>query len=268
MTRIYAHWSSDESHLLRYLNEVISYHLLPPDSLDDCSRISIPEGEKRIRCLFPSFKSSELLPLIFDELCGRPDMIGFVKYISEGVGVNGRTLLSNGGHDNARLCSQIIEPICQRLDSVSSSGKVPVALRCMIISIVGQTHDDDRRRNDLLLLFANSFISRITRWLFNSNSQQSLSDDCMSIGEQAHLLETVQELLKLCFIKGSSSIDSHASPSRGQIPLPGSSESNSLHSRIIGSNFSLQTHAILSRSRWLISRYDLTCLTLSVVDFL
>jgi hypothetical protein len=252
VTRIFAHWSSDESHLSRFMNEIISYQLSPRDSLEQPFDTP-PRASSR----------SELVSMIFDELCGRPDMIGFIKHVSEGVGPNGKVLLVNGAGETSSLCSQIVEPICQRLDSLSTSGRIPVALRCMISSIIGQTRENDSRRGGLLFLFVNSFIPRITRWLAHSNTQplHSLTDDCsVSIGEQTQLLEAVQDLLKLCFTKGVSD-PGVRSP---QPPALGSVDSHlSSPSRALGGKFSLQTHAILSRSKWLISRSDFPLLPFS-----
>jgi hypothetical protein len=286
LSRILAHWSCDESHLLRFLNEIVSHHLSPPDSLTDLPN---PASYSSSSFFFASFKPSELLSLVLDELCGRPDMIGFLKFISEAVGPNGRALMSRGGGaggggggggingngtgtDTALLCSQIIEPICQRLDGVSSSGKLPVALRCIVSSLTAQTHDDERKRSHLFLIFAHSFVSRITRWLttktstFNSKSFSLTEEDGgVSIGEQAQVLETVQELMKLCFTRGmpigSSQREAHShspsSPASASASGMLMNHDTPLHSGIHSqsrSQFSLQIHAILSRSRWLISR--------------
>jgi hypothetical protein len=234
------------------MNEVISHHLSLIDSVEPST---LPRASS-VPSLPSSLPSSELLSLIFEELCGRPDMIGFIKHISEGVGANGKLLLVNGTGEVSTLCSQIIEPICQRLDSLSSTGRIPVALRCMISSLVGQTRENDPRRGSLLLLFVNSFAPRITRWLAHLNTQPlhaGLSDDgSVSLGEQTQLLETIQDLLKLCFSRGFSDQGAR-SPA-----LPSNESNHSSPSRPVGGSFSLQTHAILSRSKWLISRSTLS----------
>lgn len=259
LTRILAHWSCDESHLLHFMNEIVAHHLSPPDSLEDYSTTLPNDRGPRLASSFfsSSFKPTELLPLILDELCGRPDMIGFIKYVSEAVGPNGRSLLSGNRGSGSEsgvidspslLCNLIVEPICQRLDTVSSFGKLPMALRCILSSMVSQTREDEQKRSQLFFVFANSLVPRITRWLTTSKSNDE--EDCgVSIGEQAQVLDTIQELMRICFTRGVwNQGDPHCSS-------PGS---NSPHrprgGGSLGTQFSLQIHATLSRSRWLISR--------------
>lgn len=264
VTRIYAHWSTDEIHLQNFLNKILSNHITPPSSLSSSilSTNMINESHVMLSSISTPINSLELLPLIFDELCGRADMIGFIRFISDGVGIIGRGYLHNNTSEISNLCLHVIEPICQRFDFVSSSGKIPVALRCILSSIFHQSHGDERIQNNLLLLFVDSFLPRIIRWLLNSNSSiHNLGDDIISIGEQTQLMETIQDLFKICFTRGintsSSSIKS-PSISNGNGSIYSGGESNgsnyTFKSKSQYSNYSLQIHAALSRSKWLISR--------------
>lgn len=289
VTRIYAHWSTDESHLQNFMNEIISHFLTTPPSIPSSNNLQdfrlnsvidtqkqqqqqqqTPQQQSQSRIIFPTINPTEVLPLVFDELCGRADMIGFIRFISDGVGSTRKGYLQSNGTEISNICIHIIEPICQRLDLVSSSGKIPVALRCTLSAIFKQSHGDERIQNNLLLLFVDSLLPRITRWLLNSSSSlsspfHSFGDDGASIGEQTQLVETIQDLLKICFTRanGTSSLSHSTSSSivnnnnyNNYNNGFSSNDSNySLRSRIQISNYSLQTHATLSRSKWLISRY-------------
>lgn len=287
ITRIYAHWSTDEIHLQNFMNEIVANHILPPSSIISSTNLhdlkQIQHNQQQVRLILSPINSTELLPLVFDELCGRADMIGFIRFISDGVGSIGKSLLQNGTSEISNICLHVIEPICQRFDFVSSSGKIPVALRCILIAIFNQSRGDERIQNSLLLLFIDSFLPRVTRWLLNSNSTfHSLGDDVISIGEQTQLMETIQDLLKICFTRGTGASSTSIYSSTGGVGggvYPSSSLSlspsmnNNHNHNVIGigigsnesnytikskshiSNYSLQTHATLSRSKWLISRY-------------
>ena len=159
--------------------------------------------------------SKHILPLVFNEFCLRPDMLGFIRYISEAVDISGRNLLNTESSlgDISALCSRVVEPISQRLYDVSLNGHVPGALRELLIAL-SDTSVDENGNTDHILLFAENFIHRTVQWLFRHatdryvpisldvNKEEEVDESMMSMAEQAEMIDITQDLLKACFMSG------------------------------------------------------------------
>lgn len=260
MTRLFSHWSSDDLQLEQLLKRVVAHHYHTE------SRVSTGAGDHRNYTqesniptdLEDSLSRSHLLPLVLDEICRRADMIGIIRYLSDAVGQTAMSIISSGSQlDISALCTQVVEPICHRFDAIASSNRIPGVLQCVVRSLIESTASN---RPDALLLLAESLVPKIVQWVMSSTGASRMrydshqyfdDDDVISLGEQSTLIDTIQELLKLCFVRlpmthitNDGSMRSH-----GDVASTGSS----IRSRS-AVTLSLSNHAVLSRSKWLIAR--------------
>jgi hypothetical protein len=263
VTRLYSHWSADDLQLEQLLRSVVAHHYHTDSRTFESSADSRHQSRQE-GVLLPapseddSLSRSQLLPLVLDEICRRADMIGIIRYLSDAVGQNAQSVITSGTQlDISALCTQIVEPICHRFDAIASSNRIPGVLQCVVRSLIDTKSPN---RPDALLLLAESLVPKIVQWVMSSTGASRMrfdnhhyfdEDDNMSLGEHSTLVDTIQELLKLCFLRlpnthmgneiGTSSYSDMASTgssirSRSAVPL------------------SLSNHAVLSRSKWLIAR--------------
>jgi hypothetical protein len=204
-TRIYCHWSSTIAQFVDFLRVAIDSH----DSIE-IPLMSATGSE----VLSSQASESLLLPLIFNELFLRPDMLGFIRYISDAVGQDGRVFLNREGsvQDINTLCALVIEPIAVRFDALSISRQIPGALSHALEALCSTKNSGaiDVRR---ILLLVDSFVPRIVQWLYRDTTDRHFSvnagamdgEDLLAIDEHAAMIDITQELLKLCFVNGFNS---------------------------------------------------------------
>ena len=252
ITRIFSHWSTDDTQLENFVRGVVRYHFANTKSIssnvsDASYKDSNPDDAGVVRT--ESISGSQLLPLVLDEICRRADMIGVIRYLSDAVTQSAKAAITPGAHiDVSAICIQIVEPICHRFDAIASASRIPGVLQSVVRALMDTK---PQHRSDALLLLAESLVPKVVQWVTCSTAVfrrrfdvQDLDDsaDNLSIGEQSVLLETIQELLKLCFCRLPNTSDP-----------PGDGECGSIRSKT-AVTLSLANHAVLSRSKWLIAR--------------
>lgn len=212
VSRIYAHWSSDDTSLSKLLALALEQHFTQSSVLS--------EDDESTQAPWMSFYQCML-----QELCSRPDMLGFIRHISDAGNI--KSLLSKP-NDIATLCVQVVEPICQRLDACASNGRLPSAFLNIIRDVAQSKH-----RNGGLIAFAEVLVPRICQWLLGRRAKEVLLEDVneeaslntLSISDTAQMADSLTNLLTQCF------------------------------GRLEGARrLSLSQSAMLSRSKWLISR--------------
>lgn len=172
--------------------------------------------------LSSSMSAKLFLPLLFNEFCLRPDMLGFIRYLSDAVGTTGRAFLNRDGcaEDISSLCVKVIEPIAQRFEVLASTGLIPGALCTVLKVLCGTTDSTAGDKSIHILSLVDCLAPRIVQWLYRHSTERHLvhSEDrsvtlvmkdegCLSLGEQTVLIGVTQDLLKMCLVNGFKSAD-------------------------------------------------------------
>jgi hypothetical protein len=264
ITRLYNHWSCDDFHLYTLMNEMMAYfeksleyssygngNELSPQknsfavtplkkTIESINQITSPESRVTTSPII------DFVQMVYSEICRSAELISFIRYISDSITPTGRSVISTRATPEISvICSHIIEPICQRFALSASECKIPSVLRIAIgVSMKCQF------KTKAIALFSDCIIPRIVRWIFGSGFRDStLSTDNSNkfrpnLEDQALLSDYIQELLKMCFGKGNA-----ATYTKGD---NANNVNGNTREHII--TLSLSHSAMLSRSKWLISR--------------
>jgi hypothetical protein len=159
------------------------------------------------------------LNLLLDEISQREEVTSFLRYVCNDINVD----IINSESRTGDICSLLVEPFCKKLESATISGMMPRILRYTARALTRS--ECDISPSDLL---AKLFVPQIAQIIFQKHLN---SAEPSRNGETDHIkvIDRIQDLFQLCF------------------------------GRDLGKNVNLclSDTAALSRSKWLISRYNI-----------
>lgn len=209
--RIFCHWSCSDVQFGRFLAIAIKSHF----SVDNQRSATSPHDDET-SCLAAT--QQMFLPLVFNEMCLRPDLLGFIRWVSDAVSPSGREFFNKIGsaQDISTLCVRVIEPIASRLESLAASGSIPNSLRCAFQVLSLADGSSSAEISSRILMVVDCLVPRIVQWLYRNSTTRHFSnnvagsnidggEDLLSLSEQTDMITAAQELLQMCFVNGIKS---------------------------------------------------------------
>lgn len=233
ITRLYSPWSTDTSQQLALYTEIL--HNID-QSIDDFRYTQEGSSSKPSVSVTQSNRWITFLQLVFDEIFRGPELIGYIRYLADAITPQGKLIItSKAAPEISSICTSIIEPICQRFSSTAEKSKVPCSLKTIIAACCSS-----KSKNSTLQILAESLIPKIVQCVFGSTLKEVFkvtnpSASSLAFEDRAMLSDLIQELLKLCF---------------GKSTLKHNQNDHTI-------TLSLSHSALLSRSKWHITRYVL-----------